>query len=91
MNKPVKHIKTKQVREDGELDISNWLSFRAELVGDVPVRIGATKRLAFVEDLYCRDSDGIAYAPGTTLKIQFDPVNGTKLLTIEYEELDCCE
>jgi hypothetical protein len=92
MSNKVKHIRTMQVQEDSELDISNWLSFRAELTGNAPVRIGSTKRLVFVEDVYCRDSDGIPYAPNTKLKIQFDQTaDSTKLLTIEYEVLECCD
>jgi hypothetical protein len=88
--KLAKRLVNKQITEDTELDISDWLSFRFELAGTAPVRIGQSKRLAETEDVYCRDSDGIPFEPGTKISINFDPT-GSKNLMVEYELLICCD
>lgn len=88
--KHVKRLVYTQITEDTELDLSNWLSFRFELVGTAPVRIGKMKRLAYAEDVYCRASDGIPFEPGTKISINFDET-GSRSLMLEYELLVCCE
>lgn len=85
----VKHLRTKQIKEDTSFDLEGVLSYNFSLMGDTPVRIGS-KRIAYLEDTVCAGSDGIPFGEGNKLMITFDPLVTTKQVDVEYIVIECC-
>lgn len=85
----VKHIRTKQIKEDTSFELDGVLSYNFTLMGDTPVRVG-NKRIAYAEDTICAGSDGIPFGAGNSLAITFDPLVTNKQVDVEYIVIECC-
>lgn len=86
----VKHIRTKQIKEDTSFNLEGVLSYNFTMVGDTPARLGS-KRLAYQEDILCVESDGIPFGKGNTIEIFFDDLVTTQQIDVEYIQIECCE
>ncbi len=88
----VKHLGSRQLTADEEVDITDWLSYEITQLGSVGCRIGDNKHITVAEDFICICSDGIPFATGTKLKITFDQgVDSGKRIQIDYTKLECCQ